>query len=139
MDGHLIRTFWSAWSPPAIKERFVLGSDGSKICANYGHLIDVDLGLPPTLPPEHLFHGTAWNTRPAVRDEGLQPQSRQHAHLSSTREAANRVGSRHGTPVVLTVDAQTLHNVGLTLYRSSGAVWLTDRVPPGFLNVPNSD
>jgi len=119
------------------KERFTLSSDGSKIRANYGHSIDVDLDLTPTSPPEHLFHGTARDTLPAIRDEGLRPQSRQYVHLSGTREEATRVGRRHGTPVVLTVDAQRLYAAGHTLYRSTDAVWLTDRVPPQFLQIPD--
>ncbi|MFB6098277.1 MAG: RNA 2'-phosphotransferase, partial [Salinibacter sp.] len=67
------------------------------------------------------------------REEGLRTQSRRYVHLSSTREEAMRVGRRHGTPVVLTVEAQRLHAAGHTLYRSTDAVWLTDRVTPAFL------
>jgi putative RNA 2'-phosphotransferase len=120
------------------KERFALSDDGTKIRANYGHSIDVDLDLTPTAPPEHLYHGTARQTLPAIRDEGLRPQSRQYVHLSGTREEATRVGSRHGTPVVLTVDAEGLREAGHSLYRSTDAVWLTDRVPPHFLRVSNN-
>jgi putative RNA 2'-phosphotransferase len=119
------------------KRRFTLSDDGTKIRANYGHSVDVDLDLTPTSPPEHLYHGTARETLPAIRDDGLRPQTRQYVHLSSTREEATRVGRRHGTPVVLTVDAQELHAAGHTLYRSTDAVWLTDRVPPQFLRIPD--
>ncbi len=119
------------------KERFTLSADGTKIRANYGHSIDVNLDLTPTPPPPHLYHGTAEQALPAIRTDGLRPKSRQYVHLSSTREEAIRVGSRHGTPVVLTVDAQGLHEAGHTLYRSTDAVWLTDRVPPHFLKEPD--
>ena len=119
------------------KERFTLSADGTKIRANYGHSIDVDLDLTPTAPPEQLYHGTARHTLPAIRKEGLWPQSRQYVHLSSTREEASRVGRRHGAPVVLLVDAQDLHDADHTLYNSTDAVWLTDRVPPHFLQIPN--
>lgn len=118
------------------KERFTLSEDGTKIRANYGHSIDVDLDLTPTSPPSHLYHGTAEHTVPAIREEGLRPQSRQYVHLSSTQEEATHVGSRHGPPVVLTIDAQALHDAGHTLYRSTDVVWLTDRVPPHFLQFP---
>jgi putative RNA 2'-phosphotransferase len=119
------------------KERFTLSEDETKIRANYGHSIDVNLDLTPTPPPEHLYHGTARQTLSTIRSEGLRPQSRQYVHLSSTRDEAHRVGGRHGTPVVLTVEARPLHDAGHPLYRSTDAVWLTDRVPPTFLRVPD--
>ncbi|MFB6278996.1 MAG: RNA 2'-phosphotransferase [Salinibacter sp.] len=119
------------------KERFTLSEDGTKIRANYGHSIDVGLALTPTPPPPHLYHGTAAHTVPTIQEEGLRPQSRQYVHLSSTHEEATRVGRRHGTPVVLTIDAQALHEAGHTLYCSTDAVWLTPRVPPPFLHVPD--
>jgi putative RNA 2'-phosphotransferase len=118
------------------KERFTLSDDGSKIRANYGHSIDVDLDLTPTSPPPHLYHGTAEHAVSAIREEGLRPQSRQYVHLSNTQDEAVRVGGRHGAPVVLTIFAQALHDAGHTLYRSTDAVWLTDRVPPHFLQFP---
>ncbi|MFB6273535.1 MAG: RNA 2'-phosphotransferase [Salinibacter sp.] len=120
------------------KERFALSADGTKIRANYGHSIDVDLALTPSSPPPHLHHGTARQALPAIRNEGLRPQSRQYVHLSTTREEAKQVGSRHGTPVVLTVDAQGLVEADHALYRSTEAVWLTNRVPAQFLDVPGN-
>ncbi len=118
------------------KERFALSEDGSKIRANYGHSVDVDLDLIPTPPPPYLYHGTAQHALPAIRDEGLRPQSRQYVHLSSTQEDARHVGRRHGSPVLLTVDAQDLYEANHSLYRSTDAVWLTDQVSPRFLQFP---
>lgn len=120
------------------KERFALSDDETKIRANYGHSIDVDLDLTPTVPPEQLYHGTARQPLPAIQKNGLRPQSRQYVHLSSTRDEAVQVGSRHGTPVVLTIDAQALYHAGTSLYPSTDAVWLTERVPPQFLHIPDA-
>jgi len=117
------------------KRRFTLGDDGSKIRANYGHSIDVD--LEPTRPPGPLYHGTAEHAVPAIRSEGLRARSRQYVHLSSTAELARAVGARHGAPVVLCIDAQALHGAGYTLYRSTEDVWLTRRVPPSFIRFPS--
>lgn len=39
------------------KRRFILNDDGSRIRANQGHSISVDLGLLPSQPLEFLFHG----------------------------------------------------------------------------------
>src|SRR5690606_23809008 len=38
------------------KRRFTV--EGNRIRANQGHSIEVDLGLPPAIPPELLYHGT---------------------------------------------------------------------------------
>ncbi|WP_375800548.1 RNA 2'-phosphotransferase [Salinibacter sp.] len=117
------------------KERFAFSEDGTKIRANYGHSIDVDLHLTPTPPPPRLYHGTAEHALPSIREDGLRPQSRQHVHLSGTPEEALRVGQRHGSALVLIVAAQALHNAGHTLYQSTDVVWLTDRVPSSFVRV----
>lgn len=118
------------------KDRFTLSDDRSKIRANYGHSIEVDLDLTPTPPPPSLYHGTAQRALPSIRNGGLQPQSRQYVHLSSTPEEARAVGRRHGQALVLTIDADALHEAGYTLYQSTDAVWLTRYVPPRFLHFP---
>ncbi|MEM7395810.1 MAG: RNA 2'-phosphotransferase, partial [Verrucomicrobiota bacterium] len=46
---------------------------------------------------------------------------------------ARAVGSRHGKPVILTVDAATSHAAGHPFYRSANGVWLTDHVAPAHL------
>lgn len=119
------------------KERFSLSDDRTKIRANYGHSIDVDLDLTPTPPPPTLYHGTARAALSSIQQEGLLPQSRQYVHLSSTPEEAQTVGRRHGPPVVLRVEAQRMHEAGFTLYQSTEAVWLTQRIPPRFLQIPD--
>lgn len=118
------------------KTRFALSADGTKIRANYGHSIDVNLDLEPVQPPKPLYHGTTQDALAAIRTEGLQPQSRQYVHLSSSREAATAVGRRHGTPVVLTIEAPVLHEAGYSLYQSTDSVWLTHQVPPSFIQFP---
>lgn len=120
------------------KTRFTFSADGDKIRATYGHSVDVDLDLVPTAPPDELYHGTARAALSSIRAEGLRPQSRQYVHLSTTPDAAEAVGGRHGTPVVLTVDAPGLHAEGHALYCSTDGVWLTRRVPPAFLQFPET-
>ena len=118
------------------KSRFSLSADGTKIRANYGHSIDVDLNLEPTRPPKRLYHGTARRAVSSIRDEGLRPRSRQYVHLSRTREAATSVGQRHGRPIVLTVHAESLSEDGYALCESTDSVWLVRRVPPEYLEFP---
>jgi len=116
------------------KQRFRLSDDGLSIRANQGHSIAIDLKLEEMDPPQWLYHGTAVKSMPAIVREGLRKQSRQHVHLSVDRETAKKVGSRHGKPVVLEIAAQLMAQHGYRFYRAENGVWLTDHVPPDYLN-----
>lgn len=115
------------------KQRFVLSEDGERIRANQGHSIEVDLGLTPVAPPSKLFHGTASRFLESIMADGLTKQSRQHVHLSADLSTATNVGTRHGSPRVLVVDAAAMHAAGYEFFQSANGVWLTDAVPPQFL------
>jgi len=115
------------------KQRFALSADGQRIRANQGHSIDVDLQLAPATPPPRLFHGTVAAVLPAIRAQGLLRGQRHHVHLSADLETATRVGSRRGTPVLLTIRADDMAAAGHVFYRSNNGVWLVDHVPPAFL------
>lgn len=117
------------------KRRFAYSDDGRRIRASQGHTVEVDLGLAPAVPPDVLFHGTASATLPLILGEGLRPMARQDVHLSADRETAHRVGSRHGRPVVLVVDAAGLAGAGQVFRVSANGVWLTGPVPPEWLRV----
>ncbi len=116
------------------KKRFSYNEDGTKIRANQGHSIDVDLGLVPVVPPETLFHGTATSAIDSIFKSGLEARSRQHVHLSADRETAVAVGKRHGKPVVLNIAAARMHADGLKFYQSANGVWLTDGVPVAYIS-----
>ena len=120
------------------KKRFAFSPDGSRIRASQGHSVEIDLGLAPVVPPERLYHGTATRFVDSIRAEGLRSQSRQHVHLSPDEETAVKVGQRHGKPVVLVVRAGAMHQDGHVFYRSENGVWLTEAVPPGYLEIPGS-
>ncbi|MDX3093878.1 RNA 2'-phosphotransferase [Streptomyces sp. ME19-03-3] len=115
------------------KKRFAFSEDGRRIRASQGHSVEVDLGLLPVEPPAVLFHGTASTTLPIVLREGLKPMSRRDVHLSADVETAVRVGTRHGRPVVLAVDAAALAATGHVFRVSANGVWLTNAVPPTHL------
>jgi putative RNA 2'-phosphotransferase len=107
----------------------------TKIRANQGHSIDVDLGLSPKTPPPVLFHGTAQRFLDSIMATGLNAGDRQHVHLSADRETALTVGRRHGAPAVLVVDARRLHDDGQTFLRSENGVWLTSPIPSSYLRL----
>ena len=115
------------------KQRFSFDASGTRIRANQGHSVEVDLQLEPAEPPAVLYHGTGAGSASAIRREGLRKMRRHHVHLSADVQTAQRVGARHGRPVVFAVDARALRRAGHVFYRSSNGVWLTDHVPPAFL------
>jgi putative RNA 2'-phosphotransferase len=115
------------------KQRFALDPTGTLIRANQGHSTAVDLQLEPATPPPLLYHGTAEAKVEAIRRDGLYKMARHHVHLSIDVPTARKVGGRHGRPVVFEVDAAAMHRAGHTFYVSANGVWLTDRVPPEYL------
>ena len=117
------------------KQRFILSDDGNRIRANQGHSIKIELGLEAVDPPEMLYHGTATRFLDSIQREGLQPRNRHHVHLSKEIETAINVGSRHGKPVVLQIDARKMASDGCEFFCSANGVWLTDEVPPRYFSV----
>lgn len=115
------------------KKRFAFNDNKTKIRASQGHSIPIDLDLQPVTPPAILYHGTAQQNLESIRANGLLKQSRQHVHLSATRETAIQVGSRHGKVVVLVVQTAQMHEAGYTFYLSDNHVWLTDHVPAEYI------
>ena len=117
------------------KQRFRISADGRRIRASQGHSIAVDLGLPPTPPPDTLFHGTATHNTDSIFAMGLRPGTRRHIHLSCDYATAVRVGSRHGQAVVLAVASGAMHAIGHAFFVADNGIWLTADVPPQFLQV----
>jgi putative RNA 2'-phosphotransferase len=114
------------------KKRYCFNDDKTKIRANQGHSLQVDLALEAVQPPEILYHGTASRFIPSIQKEGLQKRNRHHVHLSAEKETAVNVGKRHGKPVVLLIAAGMMYQNGYTFYCSDNGVWLTDHVPPEY-------
>jgi putative RNA 2'-phosphotransferase len=115
------------------KQRFAFDETGTRIRAQQGHSVSIDLGLQPAVPPAVLYHGTTPAALPAIWREGLQKMRRHHVHLSPDEETARRVGSRRGQAVLLAVDAARMQAAGHVFYQSGNGVWLTEHVPPEFL------
>ncbi len=115
------------------KQRFELSADDTRIRARQGHSIPVDLDWPVMTPPEHLYHGTVDRFMDPILAQGLKPMARHHVHLSANRETATQVGSRRGHPVILRIAAGRMARDGMAFRLSSNGVWLTDAVPPDFI------
>ena len=115
------------------KQRYKFSDDYSKIRANQGHSISVDVEMEQATPPDTLYHGTATRFLDSIKNNGLIAKSRLHVHLSSDRETAINVGGRHGKPVVLTINAAKMHEDGFKFFLSDNGVWLTSVVPPLYI------
>lgn len=117
------------------KQRYSFNSDGTKIRANQGHSIPVDVELEKREPPEILYHGTAEKYVESINKEGLISKSRLYVHLSTDIETAINVGNRHGKPVVYEVDSRKMHNDGYEFFISVNGIWLTKEVPIKYLRI----
>ena len=115
------------------KGRYEVNKEKTKIRALYGHSVKVDLCLKPEQPPETLYHGTATKSVESIMKSGLDGRSRQFVHLSESAETAFETGARHGTPVILEIDARRMAEDGFQLYRISNGTWLTTTVPPEYI------
>ena len=121
------------------KQRFAFSPDVQRIRANQGHSMSIDLGLTPETPPEVLYHGTVDRFLSSIMSRGLEKGSRQHVHLSPDVDTATRVGSRRGKPLILKIDAASMHSAGFRFFCSANGVWLTDHVPPRYISKQWSD
>lgn len=121
------------------KQRFILSEDEQFIRAGYGHSVDIDLQLHPKKPPETLYHGTAQQNVGSILEEGILSSGRNFVHLSATEEEAQKVGGRHGKPVILLVRAETMCGEGYNFYQSDSEadIWLVQFVPAEFVETQN--
>ncbi len=117
------------------KKRLVFDDTGRRIRAAQGHSIEVDLGYAPATPPAVLYHGTAERNVASIMAEGLKAGARHDVHLSMDTATALAVGRRHGKPIVLRVDAETMARDGHTFHRADNGVWLTQSVPSRYLEI----
>lgn len=117
------------------KQRYSFNEDKTKIRANQGHSINVDVELNEAVPPEILYHGTGEKYVESINTEGLKPMSRLYVHLSKDIDTAVNVGKRHGKPVVYKIFAGEMHRQGYEFYLSENGVWLTKTVPVNFIKI----
>ncbi len=121
------------------KQRYSFNEDHTKIRANQGHSLQVDVQLREAKPPQYLYHGTAERFLPEIQARGIMKMNRQHVHLSGDFQTALAVGKRHGKPAVLKVDAGAMAQNGMVFYHSENGVWLCDYVAPAYFSSMEMD
>ncbi len=110
-----------------------------EVRALYGHTVDVKPDL-PEVEVDVLYHGTSEKAAERIGDEGLKSQGRRKVHLSATEEEAIQVGRRHTPePAVLKVDAAGATDSGVVFQKASKKVYVTDYVPPEFIQAPENE
>lgn len=121
------------------KQRYSFNEDKTLIRANQGHSIPVDVELEKAMPPEYLYHGTGEKYVSSIEVQGLMPQSRLYVHLSSDNNTAEKVGARHGKPVVYRISAGKMAEDGYVFYKAVNGVWLTKKVPIEYIKRDDCD
>jgi len=116
------------------KGRYEFNGDHTMVRACQGHSINVSVPMKKGVPPDILYHGTATRFIKSIRATGgLKKMKRLYVHFSTDRDMAERVGFRHGTPVVLEIDAKQMYEDGMEFLQSHNNVWLSDDVPAKYI------
>jgi putative RNA 2'-phosphotransferase len=115
------------------KQRFAFNEDFTKIRANQGHSIKVELDLEKVIPPTVLYHGTSENNSASILKYGILKRNRHHVHLSSDKVTAQSVGARHGKPIIFEIDTKEMVKHNIKFFKSENEVYLVDYVDPKYL------
>jgi len=114
--------------------RFSFYSNRGMVRANQGHSLPfVKIKYDKFLPTGPLYHGTATKNISPILRGGIEKLNRTHVHLSHDRETATTVGSRHGAPLTLKIDAVQMHKDGVEIFISENNVVLTEYVDPKYI------
>lgn len=115
------------------KQRYSYNVDHTRIRANQGHYIPVNVDLKEVQPPDILYHGTATRFVSSILEEGILSQTRLYVHLSQDKETATKVGSRHGEPYVFIIDTKQMYKDGYKFFLSENNIYLTKIIPTKYL------
>jgi putative RNA 2'-phosphotransferase len=116
------------------KQRFFFSEDGDSIRASQGHSVDIDIKLTAESPPELLYHSTCSRFMDSIESKGLSKMSRQHVQLCGDVRIAHEVGRKHRKPIILEIAARLMESHRFQFFKSEDGVWLTETVPPDYLN-----
>lgn len=117
------------------KKRFAFDETNTKIRANQGHSVALEIEFEKRTPPEVLYHGTAERNVGAIFKAGLKKMQRHYVHLSADIETARKVGMRYGKPVILAIKTPAMLAEGYEFFVSNNDVWLIEEVPANFLEI----
>lgn len=109
--------------------RYTFSEDGEYVRAYHGHSIQGIKYMQESIPPDVLYHGTSEGNRELILASGaIKPMNRTQVHLSDNEEKALAVGSRHGKPCIIRINAKQMQEDGISFYESGDGVWLTSAI-----------
>lgn len=100
------------------KTRFSFTEDFSKIRANQGHSINVNIQFQKEIPPPLLYHGTSKIFLDSILKQGLLKGNRHHVHLSKDLETALQVASRRKDPIILHINSKRMVIDNIDFFKS---------------------
>lgn len=107
-----------------------------RIRALYGHTLKQKIVKEAVTPPDILYHGTARRFLDNIMGYGLLSKKRQYVHLSEDIEIAKTVGKRHDTaPVILKINSASAYSDGILFFYGGEGIWLSDAIPPQYLEI----
>ena len=116
------------------KQRYSLNENKTKIRANQGHSIPVDVDLQTKIPEmDYLYHGTATKYESSINEQGLIPKKRLYVHLSDNISLAKEVGLRHGDVIIYQVNCKEMIKDGYEFKYSENGIWLINEVPVKYI------
>ena len=118
------------------KGRYRFSDDRSKIKACQGHSIPwVEPEMECLPPPKYLYHGTTTVAAEKIMKSGaISKMSRHAVHMQEQPEKAWQSAVRwHLTPVLLKIDADTMHRDGHVFGKTENNVWCTECVPTEYI------
>lgn len=111
----------------------------NKIRALYGHSMPNRVIKTKKKPPSILYHGTAPEIAEIIFTEGLRAIGRQHIHLATEINKAEKAGKRKSdNPSILEILASTAFDEGISFYEGNEIIWLADYIPPKFIYCASS-
>lgn len=121
------------------KGRFEVAGD--RIRATYAHSDDLDVtitdvSISDDSIPNVLYHGTATENVPDIKNSGLEPMSRKRVHLTDSQYVAVNTGERHSDDVtVFTISVPCVESHAETIEQRGDVVYVASRVPPDCLEI----
>ena len=108
--------------------------NNGSIRATYGHSFDVDLELPTDNIPDMLFYPTTDEEVEILLETGIRPADRKKVHLSKTYGDAEVAGKhRVESPIILSINAKSAIEDGISIHRAGTTVYVTDMIPSKFI------
>lgn len=116
------------------KGRYSFNDNITRIRANQGHSINVNIEFEKVIPEHDLYHGTKFSNFNNIKSQGLLKMSRQFVHLSKDINIAADSGKRWKEDLLICkIDTKSMINDGYIFFKSENNVYLIKYIPPEYI------